>query len=164
MKVTTLVNNIKYDPLSGVLTNLKTNKVMIPDDDGFVFFSQVNPYKINIKIKANKLCCLLGYGKEVQKDQRVLHKNLNEKDLRLRNLIVVTPQELIKINEARTNLEGRLRLVPHPEDQLSYFLHWREQGRDKRQLILDIVVARKRLLKLQLKFAKILNKYCLFDE
>lgn len=164
MKIDILINNVKYDPATGSLFNKNTNRQLNPDADGFVYYSHSKPTKVQIKIKANRLCCLLGFGKEVQKSQRVLHKNLNENDYRLINLAVVTDKELIKINEARVNLESRLKLVAHPEDQLSYFLYWRENGVEKRQLILDIVVARRRLLKLQLKYSKILSRYCIFED
>lgn len=158
-----LISNIAYDPVTGLLTNKNNFKEIKPDEDGFVYYVQSKPVKAQIKIKANRLCCLLGFNKVIEKDQRVLHKNLNEKDLRLVNLKIVSSTTYNKINEARVNIEGRLRLVPHPEDQLSYFLHWRENGSDKRRLILDIVVARRELKKLQLRYSKILSRYCVFD-
>jgi hypothetical protein len=163
MKTEILLTNVAYDPISGLLTNKRNNRLLIPDVDGFIYYSQTTPVKAQIKIKANRLCCLLGFGKIIEKNQRVLHKNLNENDFRLTNLAIVSSTEYKKINEARTNIDSRLRLVAHPEDQLSYFLHWREDGIDKRELILDIVVARRKLKKLQLKYSKILSKYCIFD-
>lgn len=159
-----LLQNIRYDHLTGEVFYKKNNKKLHPDVDGFVYYSQAKPEKVLIKIKANKLCCLLGFGKPVRQDQRVLHRNLNEEDCSLRNLLVVPRKTYLQINEARLNLESRLRLVPHEQDQHSYWLIHREGGVEKRELIHDIVVAQRRLLNMQLKYAKILSKYCLFDE
>jgi hypothetical protein len=163
LKYDILIKNISYNPASGELTNKRTSRRMNVDADGFVYYTESSPERIHIKIKANKLCCLLGFGKPVTASQRVIHRNLDYTDFKITNLLVVTRKELLKINEARSNLEGKLKLVPHPSDQLSYFLHWKENGVDKRQLILDIVVARRKLVKLQLKYSKILSKYCIFD-
>lgn len=159
-----LLENVRYDHLTGELFYKKNDRLMKPDEDGFVFYSQAKPEKLLIKVKANKLCCLLGFGKPVRQDQRVLHRNLNESDCRLRNLLVVPRKVYLQINEARLNLESRLRLVPHEQDQHSYWLIQRKEGMDRRELIHDIVIAQRRLLNAQLKYAKILSKYCVFDE
>jgi hypothetical protein len=45
----------------------------------------------------------------------------------------------------------------------SYVLIWKENGKDKILVVQDIVVAKRMLNKLQLKYAKILNRYCVFD-
>jgi len=159
-----LSENIRYDHLTGYLYYKKNNKRMIPDVNGYIFYSQAKPTKQMIKVKASKLCCLLGFGKAVRQDQRVLHRNLNEQDCRLSNLVVVPRKVYLQVNEARLNLESRLRLVPHEEDQHTYWLIHRHEGVDKKEMIHDIVIAQRKLLKMQLKYAKILSKYCLFDE
>ncbi len=163
-----LLQEVSYNANEGTFFVIGTGKQVIPDIDGFCWhYSKLgteNNKTKTIKIKANRLACLLGFGKAVRKDQRILHRNLIESDCRLRNLQVIPRKLYLVIEEARVNLDSKLRLVAHPNDQFSYFLHYRSEGRDKRELILDIVIAKKRLNKLQLKYSKILSKYCLFEE
>jgi len=159
-----LSENIRYDHLTGYLYYKKNNKRLVPNEDGYIFYSQAKPTKLLIKAKASKVCCMLAFGKPIRQDQKVLHRNLNEEDCRLCNLSVVSRKVYLLVNEARLNLESRLKLVPHEEDQHTYWLIHRNEGADKKEMIHDIVVAQRRLLKMQLKYAKILSKYCVFDE
>jgi hypothetical protein len=99
----------------------------------------------------------------VQKDKVVLHKNLNENDYRYCNLKLISKKTQNSIKEAYRNLNGYLKLQPHPKDMFSYVLIWKENGKDKILVVQDIVVAKRMLNKLQLKYAKILNRYCVFD-
>lgn len=164
-----LLKELNYDATAGTFFVKSSGKEIVPNEEGFCWYytdvpSGNSTKRRPIKIKANRLACLLAFGKAVRKDQRILHLNLLETDCRLRNLRVVPRKTYLIIQEARLNLDSRLRLVPHPSDQFSYFLCWKQDGRDKRELILDIVIAKQRLQKLQLKYSKILSKYCLFDE
>lgn len=159
-----LLKELSYNATEGTFFVLSSGKQIIPNEDLFCFhYTEINSKKKVIKIKADRLACLLGFGKPITKEERVLHRNLVESDCRLRNLLVVQRKVYLEIEEAKVNLDGRLRLVPHPTDQLSYFLCWRHEGRNKRELVYDVVVAKKKLNKLQLKYSKILTKYCIFD-
>lgn len=77
--------------------------------------------------------------------------------------MLVTKDIYKKIKEAHHNLSGYLRIQPHTSDAFCYVVHYREDNRNKCIVLQDIVIAKKRYLALQLKYAKILNKWCLFD-
>lgn len=154
---------IDYDVLEGSFFILKNNKryrKIFPNEEGYLVFYKNSK---RIKLKANKIAIELVQNIVVQKDKVVLHKNLNENDYRYCNLRLISKKTQNSIKEAYRNLNGYLKLQPHPKDIFSYVLIWKENGKDKILVVQDIVVAKRMLNKLQLKYAKILNRYCVFD-
>lgn len=152
----------EYNPLTGELRSRRTGKPMYIDDLGYVVLYDSNT-KAKLKIKADKLAWQVGNAKLLRKDNRILHRNLEPSDIRLQNLMAVPRSIFNQISEAHRNLTGALRLAPHKLDQYSYMLSYKDKGVDYHTVIQDIVVARQRYMKLQLKYAKILSKYCIFD-
>lgn len=154
---------LDYDALSGKITIRKNKRVLAPDHDNIVvIFDRMAKPKAK-KYKLEKIAFALAYGYFPREDQRVLHKNLDISDNRLKNLSLVSRSVFKQIKEAQKNLDGGIKIVPHPTDQFCYVLHWFEGGTEKTKIINDIVVARRQQLKLQLKYSKILTKYCLFE-
>lgn len=154
---------ISYDPMQGAFFLLRDNKPyrqVFPDNEGYlIFYKKGKKYKV----KANKLAIELGNNLHVPKDKVILHKNLDSTDYKLQNLTLVTRKVYNSIKEAHRNLSSYLKLVPHNQDVFSYVLNWREDGKDRVLVVQDIVIARRMFTKLQLKYAKILSKYCIFD-
>lgn len=154
---------LNYSPLDGTFHIVKDGKPyrkLFPDEDGYlIFYKKGKKYKL----KANRVAIELGNALVVPKDKVVLHKNLDSSDYRLQNLRLVSRKVNNVIKEAHRNLSGALRIVPHHQDMFSYVLCWREEGKDRLLVIQDIVVVRRLYVKLQLKYAKILSKYCIFD-
>jgi hypothetical protein len=133
---------------------------IFPNEDGYIVFYKDNK---RFKFKANKLAIELVQNISVQKDKIVLHKNLDETDYRYINLKLITKKTYNSIKEAHRNLSGALKLQPHSKDVFSYLLTWKENSKDKILVVQDIVIAKRLYTKLQLKYAKILNRYCVFD-
>ncbi len=158
-----LTNLIKYETVDGTFFLIKDNqkhRQLFSDEEGYIiFFKKGKKYKL----KASKLAYELGNRMIVPKDKVVLHRNLDLTDYRLVNLKLVTKKVYQTIKEAHKNLSYNLKLLPHAHDVFSYVLTWRENGRDKSLVVQDIVIARRKYLKLQLKYAKILSTYCVFD-
>jgi len=154
---------LSYSALDGAFYILKEGKAyrrIFPDDDGYLIFYKKGRKH---KLKANKVAVELGNALVIPKDKVVLHKNLDPEDYRLQNLKLVTRKAHCTIKEAQRNLAGALKIVPHYQDMFSYTLCWREEGKDRALVVQDIVVVRRLYTKLQLKYAKILSKYCIFD-
>jgi hypothetical protein len=154
---------IDYDILTGdffILKNNKRYRKIFPNEDGYIVFYKDSK---RIKLKANKSAIELVQNIVVQKDKVVLHKNLNETDYRYCNLRLLSKKTYNSIKEAYRNLSGYLKIQPHQKDMFSYVLIWKESGKDRILVVQDIVVAKRMYNKLQLKYAKILNKYCMFD-
>lgn len=160
------LKHIEYDLLTGSFFLLKTTaggttkRQIFPNDDGYLlFYREATKYKL----KANRLALELGTGKQIDSNKLVLHKNLDVNDYRLQNLCAVTRTVYKKVKEAHRNLNGALKLVPHPTDAFSYVVQWKEDNKQMQQVVQDVVVAKRLFTKLQLRFAKLLSKYCVFD-
>lgn len=131
-----------------------------PDEDGYLIFHKSNK---RYRLKASKVAYELGTATELAKGLYILHRNLDPNDYRLRNLLPL-PKAIIKqVKEAQMNLEGSLKIHPHGNDLFCYKLLYREGGKEKSCVMQDIVLAKQKFVALQLKYAKLLNKYCLFD-
>jgi len=163
MNIINLKHIIEYDIFEGSFFIIKNNlryRRIFQNEDGYIIFYKNSK---RLKFKANKLAIELVQNIEVPKDKVVLHRNLDYNDYRLQNLRLVTRKTFNTIKEAQRNLGGALRIVPHHQDMFSYTLCWREDGKDRVLVVQDIVVVRRLYNKLQLKYAKILSKYCVFD-
>lgn len=160
------LKHIEYDLLTGSFFLLKTTsggttkRQIFPNDDGYLLFYREST---KYKLKANRLALELGTGKQIDAHKLVLHKNLDVNDYRLQNLCAVTRTVYKKVKEAHRNLNGALRLVPHPQDAFCYVVQWKEDNKQMQQVVQDVVVAKRLFTKLQLRFAKLLSKYCVFD-
>ena len=153
---------LTYEPLSGAVTTKATHRLLQPDLDGY---AQVydNQAKKQHRIKLDKLAYMLAFGKVPRKDQRILHKNMQECDNRIVNLGLVSRSLFRQIKEAYRNLTEGIDIAPHEQDQFSFYLYWYEDGKKQRRIVEDIVSVRKLALRLKLRYSKLLSKYCVFD-
>lgn len=154
----TLKSATVYDKLTGAM--FFKGKQVFPDYQGFVV---LYIDKKLVKLKIEKLACLVGLGRLPEKNERVLHKNLDTNDLRLCNLSIVNKGVFAQVKEAKLNLDGCLCLVPHDTDQFCYWLCYREKSIHKRELIHDIVSAKKAMRRKKIQYTKMLMKFCVFD-
>jgi len=154
---------LEYDALTGKVSIRKNKRVLTPDHDGIVMIFDREAKPKHKKYKLEKIAYYLAFSIFPREDQRVLHKNLDPEDNRQTNLVLVSRSVYKQIKEASRNVAGGIRIVPHATDQFSYMLHWFENGIEKIRLVQDIVIARRYMVRLQLKYSKILTKYCVFD-
>ncbi len=153
---------LTYDPLTGTIRTKRLKRELEADHDGLVIIFD-SLAKKSYKMKLERIAYALAYGVIPKDDKRVLHKNLDTSDNRLYNLCLVSRKVYLQIKEAHKNLTGGVRVLPHSTDQFAYVVHWFEGGTEKKKIVQDIVPARKLQLRLQLKFSKIITKYCIFD-
>ena len=69
----------------------------------------------------------------------------------MHNIVIVSKGVYRSVKEAWKNLDGGIRLVPHPKDQFSYVLYWFENGKERFKVIYDVVMARRQQIKLQIE-------------
>lgn len=153
---------VRYDPDTGKLYNKGTGRLMTISEDTYTVTVYNNTTGKRFRVKPDKLIWMIVYGKAPDSDKRILHRNLNIYDNRMVNLTIVSRRVYNQIAEAHRNLTS-LKLLPHPYDQYSYQLVYKVKGVEHSETIEDVVVAKNRLLKLQLENAKLLSKYCIFD-
>jgi hypothetical protein len=151
-----------YNAATGEVFTKANSRRVEPDADGVVVI-WCKDIKKRFKFKFDRLCWTLGNNKRLRKNQKVLHKNLDNEDCRLVNISAVSLTVFAKINEAARNLRGELKITPHETDQYDFCVHYFENKLRRTERFSDIVFAQRRLLVLQLKFAKVLTKYCYFN-
>jgi hypothetical protein len=154
---------IEYEMLTGAFFLKKNGKIsrrIFPTEEGYLIFYRNNR---RLKLKANKVAMELINNKPIADKKTILHKNLDENDYRLQNMKIIARSTYNAIKEAHRNLSGALKLQPHPRDMFCYILSWKEDGKDRRLVVYDVVVAKRMYNKLQLKYAKILSRHCVFD-
>ena len=163
MELERLNQLLQYDHLSGKLFSKEHNRELHTDPEGFltIWDSQA---KKKTKFKTDRLCWTLGNNKKVSKNIKVMHLNLNVKDNRLCNLGVVPSDVYNKIMEASKNLSGTLKIQPHPTDKYNFLVIYFRDKVLKKEIICDITNARQRLIVLQLQYAKVLTRFCVFDK
>lgn len=156
---------LSYDPLTGVIVNKKSKRLLQADHDGLVviFCAGTDGIKKKYKLKLDRVAYALAFGISPREDRRILHKNLDTNDNSLSNIILVTRTVFLSVKEAHRNLTQAIKITNHPTDQFNYVVHWIEKNRDKQKVVHDITAARRFMLGLQLKYSKILTKYCVFD-
>ena len=152
---------LEYDPNTGAIRT-KRKRVLQADHDGLVVIFDGST-KRSYKMKLDRIAYVLAFGVNPKEQNRILHKNLDTSDNRIQNLDQVSREVFLKIKEAHRNLTTGIRVVLHPTDQFSYNVFWYEKNVEKCKLIQDIGLARSFQVKLQLKYSKILTKYCVFD-
>lgn len=150
---------LNYNPVTGVVTVRETGRPLLVQEDKLVHVRDPVAKKVK-KFKLGKLCYTLLHGVDLTKEDRVVHKNLDNTDCSAHNLMLVDMQQNREIREAWKNIQGGIRLVPHPTDIYCYRLHWFQDGTEKTKIIKDIVVAERMKRRLLLKYSKILTKYC----
>lgn len=153
---------LKYDPVTGKVCTLK-GRALIADQNGLVIVFDNEAKKPSTKYKLERVAYFLAHATFPREDQKVLHKNLDTQDNRAKNLLLVSRSVFRQIREAERNLEGAIKIIPHPVDMFSYILLWFDKGVERSRIFGDIGIARRYQVKLQLKYSKILTKYCMFD-
>lgn len=153
---------LDYNPITGAIQHKRTKRHYVGDHDGLVMiYCKVTkkPYKM----KLDRIAYSLAFGETPSDNKKVLHKNLDVTDNSLKNLALVSRAVFLLIKEAKINLETGIRIQQHSTDQFTYMVYWFDHGVERSKLAHDIIEARKLTLRLQLKYSKVLTKYCVFD-
>lgn len=153
---------VTYEPLTGALYSKGSGRPLEPDADGFYTLYDTQT-RVRTKFKADRLCWSIGNGKKLRKNQKILHKNLKQRDNRLSNLVLVSPLVYSKVQEAAKNLAGGLTVQPSIKDKYDFFVWYFDNKMRVKERYCDIIAAKQRLIVLQLKYAKVLTTYCCFD-
>lgn len=152
---------VQYERETGVIYSTKTGRVVTADYNLQVIVYDPETRK-RTKVKKDILCWMLLNNQVLRDDFKVLHKNLNEEDCKAVNLTIVPRKVYNIIQEAYRNLSRYLKLIPHETDKYCYKLIYYKDGKKVQHVCGDIVQANRELTRLRLKYAKILNKYCIF--
>lgn len=149
---------LQYDPATGDISIRKSTRKLIPDEYGLVtVYDGIS--KTKRKIKLDKLAWMLLHGAELEKDRRILHKNLNDSDNSAKNLVALDKKDCFMVYEALNNLETYLKVQLHPTDQYKYVVSYRHFCVDRRETFDSIEAARERQEEIKKKLVLFVNKF-----
>lgn len=137
---------------------LSDGKVFAPTDEGAVVLSEpLGAFRKRLNYA--RVCWVLGNKKNIPEGFKIIHINLDPFDYRLKNLKCISKDEILKVKEAKRNMEEYLTLRSHPSDRYAFLVQYSEGGKKKSECYYDISAATRRYKQLQLRFAKVLSKY-----
>jgi hypothetical protein len=162
LKTSDLHPGIAYDYQNGKFYRLNApestvDRQIFPCEDGYLtYFCAFRKKRIHRKAS------VLAY--EILKDSpignlKVYHKNLVESDYRGINLGYCQKEEYKAIRDGLYNLNGGIRLRPHPNNVHVYQVFFRKNGRETYITFDDIVFAMRFHRRLLYRTMKMLNKY-----
>lgn len=154
---------IEYNPVTGELFLNRSNgtrRKLIPDENLMVITS-IDKYRI--KMKYNRLCWCIMNKKDIPSDSTIFHKDLDEMNFKGSNLCLMHKDTYKEVQESIKNISGALKIVAHHSDAFCYVLEYRNDGKVHREVFHDVLMARRKLQKLQLRFVKIISKHTLTD-
>lgn len=166
MKLSTLQSvalHLEYEPENGMLYILKNNirhKLLVPDE---LHSAHTTIYGTRIKIKYNRLVWFVLYHEVLQDSETILHRDLDDSNYRRNNLTKISKDIHLGIVEAMKNLSGALKITQHPKDTFACVLEYKQDGRMKKETFQDPTTAKKKLLRMQLRYIKFLGKYIITD-
>lgn len=160
MNIDFLQENLSYDRNTGKLYLCKLNeriRELIPNEDQMII---TTIQSVKVKMKMNKLVmCLMHDLSDLPMGFVVHHRDLDESNFKANNLMLVSREQKKLIHEAADNLFGGLTMKPHKTDMFSYVISYKYKGRKRQEVIADQTVAKKKFLRIQLMFAKMLDPF-----
>ncbi len=152
---------VAYDPMQGFFWRLSSEgeperKLELDADNMLIYFCPV--LKKSIKKKGLILAWNILHG-AVPKDSVVYAKDCNPRNLKSFNIGCTSKESYKIIKDSLENLNGAVRLVPHPNDSFAYYLRYRKDGKVQQQKYHDIVTALKAKAKILQNSTKLAGKY-----
>lgn len=162
LKFSNLLPQVAYDYANGKFYRVRKNSdvatEVFPDENGKLFIApSLNQKKL--LIKAIKAAWIILNNKELPAGYTVYAKNFDNTDCRSFNIGVLPNSDFVKLREAFNNIHRDLKLKPHKNDQYAYVLQFREGGVLRKIVCSDIVLGKRLLRKLLVKYTRIVGKY-----
>lgn len=130
---------------------------IVPDDTGMLSFY----CKVKRKV-VRKKALFLAYESlhgPIPEDHLVFQKDLDETNYKGSNLMCLHKDEVRDIKDALYNVQGGIKLVPHPNNAYAYVLIYKEKGRKQQISTQEITKALRLKRKIIHKCQKYLNSY-----
>jgi hypothetical protein len=154
-----------YDHIQGSFWRLKLDSVgnlqqdrrLFPNEEGNISYFCAATRK-PVKRKASVLAWEILYNCSAR-DLYILHRDLDESNLKGSNLFALNRKEYIRYKDCLSNVQGAIRLHPHPTDAFSYIVYHRRGNKLKQNTFKDIVSALRFKKKMLLFSLKVLGRY-----
>lgn len=163
MKISKRYPGLAYDYINGKFYKISTldpfcieRELIVGPDANLSYKCNISGrlVKKNAKILAFEVlhdCFVIG--------KIVYFKDLNTDNYKGSNLGCVRKEEYFKIKDALRNLNGLLKITPHPTDAYVYVVKYRQNGKTHSKICHDIIQAQRLRRRIMLRSSKILGKY-----
>lgn len=147
-----------YNDEQGVIFRKENNRIILPEPETGMVSLYDNSTKSRKNLLYYNLAFILGSGKVVPSDKKVLCLDLNPQNIKLRNLKLVDRTVYKEIQRALRNLAGALNIRQHPQDKHAYLVTWLEKSQH-RLVFYDISSADQFKQKKSLELVKFVNQH-----
>jgi hypothetical protein len=154
---------LEYDKDNGIITQkaikLKTRRRMLPDPETGTIIVY-DPVKcLRRRMLYRNLAYVLGSGAEIPEGKKVLCHDLNEQNIKYRNLKLVDKAVYRDVLIAIRNLETDMKIVQHPKDKHAYLLVWNEYRAARQAVYYDFGEAQEAERQKELELVKFINQH-----
>lgn len=161
--------NLAYDYKTGLFYRVsytksgafKVKRQIFPDHDGMIAYYD-SAKKCVMKRKAARYAWEMMVG-PIDRMEKVYFRDHDHRNLKLSNLIKLSFDEYERIKEAKENLSGGIKIVPHERLAYVYKVIYKHKGKKRVRVCHDVVTANKFKRRLELLQLKVVTKYSLSD-
>lgn len=163
ISVQRMLELMHYDKEQGVITQKQLGKKMhrkvLPDPDNGAIVLYDPSTGLRQKMLYRSLAYVLGSGKPIPEGKKVLCHDLDDENIKFRNLKLVDKAAYRDVQIAIRNLEGEMKIVQHPRDKHAYLLIWKEHRRTRNSVHYDKGSADDAFREKELEMVKFINQH-----
>jgi len=137
---------------------LVKGRIVVPDMDGFLKFTCTVAERV-IKLKAIRVAYEMFHNTKRPNGMIVYPKDMNETNLRINNIGVLSVELWSTVKDAVHNISGGIKITPHSTNAYSFVLTYRKNGRNVQRTTHDITKALQLKRKITIESYKIATKY-----
>lgn len=158
-----LLSLYDYDKEQGIITQKQIGKKAArrvfahPDSGDVTVYDPDN--RVRQRFLFRHLAYVLGSQQAIPEGKRVLCHDLNDENIKYRNLKLVDKSVYRDIKIAIRNLESDMKIVQHPRDKHAYLLIWNEHKRARQAVHYDIAAAEDHKRSIEIELVKFINKH-----
>lgn len=155
---------LDFDKDSGIIKVKKSKRVVLPnpDDGSVVVYDSDTGHKRRLKYL--NLAFMLGSGKEIPTDKKVLSFDMSSTNSRFSNLALVDKEVYRAVNVVLRNLQSDMKIIPHKQDVYKCILtykNWVGQALTVNAVFDDVGHAQKAKADKELEMVKFVNQHIL---
>lgn len=154
---------LDYDKDLGVITQKavgrKVQRRVLPDPETGTIIVYDPVKSLRRRMLYRNLAYVLGSGAEIPEGKKVLCHDLNEQNIKYRNLKLVDKSVYRDVLIAIRNLETDMKIVQHPKDKHAYLLVWNEYRAARQVVYYDFGEAQESERQKELELVKFINQH-----
>jgi hypothetical protein len=148
----------KYDKEQGLIHRQENNRRILPNPETGKVYLYDTESKLRKNLLYHNLAFVLGSGKVIPSDKKVLCLDLDNENIKFHNLKLVDRKVYTKIQVALRNLAGGLNVKQHTQDKHAYVVSWLGKSHH-RNTFYDISSANSFAQKKILEMVKFVNQH-----